>query len=182
MAAGLSLPEENLEAFREALNRDSGLSGEDFVKRMWIDVPMPFTYVTEKLLSELHLLEPFGSGNEKPLFAQKGLMVIQKNLVGKNKNVLKFLLSDGNGWNIEAIQFQDVEETDSSIEVGDWISVAYYPDINEYMGKRSLQLVIQSCRKERTPIKGRKSDFRLPMESGKTIIGREAEENRRNGG
>ncbi|MCI8466300.1 MAG: single-stranded-DNA-specific exonuclease RecJ [Lachnospiraceae bacterium] len=175
MAAGLSLPEENLEAFRAALNRDSGLTEADFVKRLWIDVPMPFSYVTEKLVSEFRLLEPFGNGNEKPLFAQKGLMVRQKNLVGKNKNVLKFLLSDETGLNIEAIQFQDAANMEQAVEVGDWISVAYYPNINEYMGRRTLQMVIQSSRQERKPITGRKSVFQLPMESGNTIIGREAE-------
>ncbi len=194
MAAGLSLPEENLEAFREALNRDSGLSEEDFVKRLWIDVPMPFSYVTEELISELHLLEPFGNGNEKPLFAQKGLTVRKKSILGRNKNVLKFLLSDKDGNSIEAVTFQDIEETDRSIREGDRISAAYFPDLNVYMGRRTLQMMIQSCQPEtklvdgvpaiegRRALEGRKSDFRLPMESGKTIIGRGAEEERRNGG
>lgn len=145
MAAGLSLPEENLEAFRKALNRDSGLSEEDFVRQVWIDVPMPFAYVTEELLSEFRLLEPFGNGNEKPLFAQKGLLVRQKSIVGKNKNVLKFLLSDGAGLNMEGIMFQNVQETDRLVREGDRISVTYYPEIHEYMGRRTLQVQILSC-------------------------------------
>ena len=154
MAAGISLPEENLEAFRAALNQSSGLLAEDFVRQVWIDVPMPFAYVTEELLSEFRLLEPFGNGNEKPLFAQKNLLVRRKSLIGKNKNVLKFLFSDERGTNMEG---------------------------------KSLQMQVQSCQPERrleeekkliggrNGIEGRKSHFRLPMESGETIIREEAE-------
>ena len=148
MAAGLSLPAENLETFRAALNRNSGLSERDFIKRVWIDVPMPFAYVTEHLVSEFHLLEPFGNGNEKPLFAQKGLTVRQKKLLGKNKNVLKLLLSDENGANIDAILFQEAAEAFEILEKGSRISAAYYPDINEYMGRRTLQMIIQSWQAE----------------------------------
>ncbi len=146
MAAGLSLPEENLEPFREALNRGSGLAERDFEKQIWIDVPMPFSYVTEGLLKEFRLLEPFGNGNEKPLFAQKGLTVRKKNLIGRNKNVLKLQLADEAGRPIEAILFREAEEADREIREGAVISAAYYPDINEYMGKRSLQMVVQSYR------------------------------------
>lgn len=161
MAAGLSFPEENLEPLRTALNRDSGLSEKDFVRQVWIDVPMPFAYVTEELLSEFRFLEPFGNGNEKPLFAQKGLLVRQKNIIGKNKNVLKFLLSDENGLNINGIMFQNVQETDEIVREGDRVSVTYYPELHEYMGRRSLQMQIVSCRpgnrleEERKAIEGR---------------------------
>ena len=144
MAAGLSLPEENLEPLRAALNENSGLSEPDFVKRLWIDVPMPFEYVTERLIEEFRLLEPFGNGNEKPLFAQKNLTVRTKTLFGKNRNVLKLLLSDEMGRNIPAVLFQDAEKAEERLFCGEKISVAYYPDINEYMGRRSLQMVIQS--------------------------------------
>lgn len=148
MAAGLSLPEENLEPFRRALNENSGLKEPDFAKRLWIDVPMPFSYVTEGLVRELSLLEPFGNGNEKPLFAQKGLTVLKKNLIGKNRNVLKLLLADASGLPVQGILFGEAEEADRRLSAGDRISAAYYPDINEYMGKKSLQMVIQSFQKE----------------------------------
>ncbi len=147
MAAGLSLPEQNLKAFREQLNRESGLTEAAFVKQLWIDVPMPFSYVTETLIDEFRLLEPFGNGNEKPLFACKGLTVKRKNIIGRNRNVLKLLLAGEDGRPIDAILFQDAEEADSSLSAGDRLSVAYYPDVNEYMGKRSLQMVIQSWAK-----------------------------------
>lgn len=148
MAAGLSLKEENLEGFRRALNKNSGLVEKDFDKQIWIDVPMPFSYVTEELVREFRLLEPFGNGNEKPLFAQKGLTVRKKNLIGKNKNVLKLQLAEETGNPVEAIQFQEAAETEAKIREGDRLSVVYYPDINEYMGKRSLQMVIISCQCE----------------------------------
>ncbi len=148
MAAGLSLPEENLEPFRKALNRGSGLQEKDFVKNLWIDVPMPFSYVTEELVDQFRLLEPFGNGNEKPLFAQKGLIVRRKSLMGKKKNVLKLLLADEKGLSMEAVLFSEAEETDKLLREGDRIRAAYYPDIHEYMGRKSLQMVIQSLQKE----------------------------------
>ena len=157
MAAGLSLPEENLEPLRAALNQDSGLSEEDFVKQVWIDVPMPFSYVTEELLSEFRLLEPFGNGNEKPLFAQKNLLVRQKSIIGKNKNVLKFLLSDEGGRNINGIMFQNAEETDQIIREGDRIAVTYYPELHEYMGRRTMQMQILGCQPENRLEKGRRT-------------------------
>ncbi len=157
MAAGLSLPEENLEPLRAALNQDSGLSEEDFVKQVWIDVPMPFSYVTEELLSEFCLLEPFGNGNEKPLFAQKNLLVRQKSIIGKNKNVLKFLLSDEGGRNINGIMFQNAEETDQIIREGDRIAVTYYPELHEYMGRRTMQMQILGCQPENRLEKGRRT-------------------------
>ena len=147
MAAGISLAEADLEAFRRTLNEQSGLTEKDFEKKVWIDVPMPFSYVTEALTREFQILEPFGNGNERPLFAQKGLLVRRKSIIGKNKNVMK-LLADGSGHPAEAILFHDVQETDRNLAEGDRISVVYYPDINEYMGKRSLQMVIISCQRE----------------------------------
>lgn len=148
MAAGISLAEADLEAFRRTLNEQSGLTEKDFEKKVWIDVPMPFSYVTEALTREFQILEPFGNGNERPLFAQKGLLVRRKSIIGKNKNVMKLLLADGSGHPAEAILFHDVQETDRNLAEGDRISVVYYPDINEYMGKRSLQMVIISCQRE----------------------------------
>ena len=148
MAAGLSLPEENLEPFREQLNRESGLSEQDFAKQVWIDVPMPVSYVTEALIEELHLLEPFGNGNEKPCFAQKGLTVRKKHIIGRNRNVLKLLLADETGRTMDAILFSGAEEADQAMVTGGKLSVTYYPSINEYMGKRSLQMVLTGWKTE----------------------------------
>ena len=89
MAAGLSLPEANVEQFRLELNRRAALTEEDFVPRIWIDVPMPMSYVTEELVQELELLEPFGQGNEKPQFAQKDLRIRNARVLGRNRNALR---------------------------------------------------------------------------------------------
>ena len=67
MAAGLSLPEENIEVFRRQLNEKTVLTEEDFCEKVSIDMQMPLRYVTEELVEELELLEPFGKGNTKPV-------------------------------------------------------------------------------------------------------------------
>lgn len=146
LAAGLSLPEENLEALREKLNRKSGLSAADFDRIVWIDVAMPFGYVTEELIREFGKLEPFGNGNDKPVFAQKDLILRQKQVLGKNRNVMKLRLMEPSGRLIDAITFRDIEELEQSLVPGDKLMVLYYPAINEYMGRRSLQMVIQDLR------------------------------------
>lgn len=151
MAAGLSLEKGNVEAFREALNKKAALVDEDFVKKVWIDVPMPFTYVTERLITELARLEPFGNGNEKPLFAQKNLKIRRAMLIGKNKNVVKLILSDASGASIDAVMFSGALEFMDELNVkygndfvGKEISVVYYPTINEYNGNRTVQIVVQN--------------------------------------
>ena len=151
MAAGLSLEKKNIEAFRNALNRNTDLTQNDFIKKIWIDVPMPFTYVTEKLITELEGLEPYGNGNEKPLFAQKNLKIRQAVLVGRNKNVVKLLLSDESGCTVSAVLFNEAGEFMEKLRytfgddyIGQKLSVIYSPSINEYNGSRSVQLIIQN--------------------------------------
>ena len=107
MAAGLSLEEENVETFRRKLNERSGLSQEDLVEKVSIDVPMPIHYIRKDLVQELSLLEPFGKGNEKPLFAQKNLWISQLRVFGKNRNVVKMRLTDENGYPMDGVYFGD---------------------------------------------------------------------------
>lgn len=142
MAAGMSLKRENLTLFREKLNAQSTLTEEDFVEKIWIDVAMPFGYITTQFIDELKRLEPFGNGNEKPTFAAK-VTVSNFRLIGANRNVLRLSLKDEYGTAMEAVCFADAvrleERLRSSREV---LSVLYYPEINEYNGIRSIQIVI----------------------------------------
>lgn len=140
MAAGLSLKEENLEAFRAALNKEQNLTEDDLTPKIWVDVPMPVDYVTMNLIDEFEILEPFGKGNEKPIFADKNLKVIRANLIGKNKNVLKMQLQSSYGKIIEAIKFK--AEAEDVPAIGSEIKILYYPDINEFRGMKSLQFVV----------------------------------------
>lgn len=140
MAAGLSLKEENLEAFRTALNKEQNLTEDDLTPKIWVDVPMPVDYVTMNLIDEFEILEPFGKGNEKPIFADKNLKVIRANLIGKNKNVLKMQLQSSYGKIIEAIKFK--AEAEDVPAIGSEIKILYYPDINEFRGMKSLQFVV----------------------------------------
>ena len=143
MAAGLSLEEENVERFRRKLNEQSGLTEEDLVEKVMIDVPMPIHYIRKDLVQELSLLEPFGKGNEKPLFAQKNLWVSQMRVFGKNRNVVKMRLTDENGYPMDGVYFGNGDEFAEEGRGKRKISIVYYPDINMYQGRESLQVIIR---------------------------------------
>lgn len=143
MAAGLSLEEENVERFRRKLNEQSGLTEEDLVEKVTIDVPMPIHYIRKDLVQELSLLEPFGKGNEKPLFAQKNLWISQMRVFGKNRNVVKMRLTDENGYPMDGVYFGNGVEFAEEGRGKRKISIVYYPDINMYQGRESLQVIIR---------------------------------------
>lgn len=142
LAAGLSLEEGNVERFRETINDLADLTEEDLQMKVSIDMLLPFPYITEQLIGELQLLEPFGKGNTKPLFAERNLRVISPRVFGKNRNVLKCRLEDASGNQMEAVYFGDVEECLKAMETKHVMSFTYYPSVNEYMGRRTLQLTI----------------------------------------
>ena len=143
MAAGLSLEEENVETFRRKLNESSGLSQDDLVEKVSIDVPMPIHYIRKDLVRELSLLEPFGKGNEKPLFAQKNLWISQLRVFGKNRNVVKMRLTDENGYPMDGVYFGDGDAFAEEAREKQKIAIVYYPDINVYQGRESLQVIIR---------------------------------------
>ncbi len=145
MAAGLSMKEEYVDELRRRLNEQSGLKPEDYVVRVSIDVPMPMHYVTEGFVEQLEVLAPFGKANPRPLFAQRSLRVTHYQAVGKNRNVMKLSLADGRG-TYNAVYFGETEAMEKFLEEHDVITVVYYPEINEYMGRRSLQFVIRHYR------------------------------------
>ena len=144
MAAGLSIEEENIEKFREQLNQNCTLTEEDLRPKIVIDVAMPISYITKELVEQISLLEPFGKGNVKPIFAQKGLRVLDSNIIGKNKNVVKLKLLDLQGAIIEGIYFGEADDFMNFIREKDSISVTYYPEINRFRGRESLQIIIQN--------------------------------------
>lgn len=142
LAAGLSLKEENVDRFRETVNALAELTEEDLQEKVSIDMQLPLPYVTESLVSELGLLEPFGKGNQKPLFAEKNLKVIQPRIIGKNKNVLKFQVEDMRGNRMEAIYFGDAGACMEYMKQKKEMAFTYYPSVNEYMGRRTLQITV----------------------------------------
>lgn len=160
MAAGLSLPEANVEIFREKINACCGLTEEDFIPKIKIDIPMPVDYPDISLVNELSLLEPFGKANVKPQFADKNLGIDRAVVVGKNQNVLKLTLKTERGKSISAVYFGDVEEFreyygrkygENEVQQaflgrtnGIRMSVIYYPEINRYQGNESIQIVIKN--------------------------------------
>ena len=163
MAAGLSLPAENLEELRKRLNANTTLTQEDLRPVIHIDAAMPIGYITEEFVEQLELLEPFGKGNPKPVFAEQHFSLLGGNIIGKNKNVFKARVKNDQGDRMDAVYFGDVEVFAAYIkeEFGDAayealltgdpnpvdLGFTYYPSINEFRGKRTLQMVIQNyCR------------------------------------
>lgn len=146
MAAGLSLKSENVEPFRQAINENCRLTEEELTPRLSYDAVLPLCYAGEQIIRELELLEPFGKANEKPLFAAANLKVRSARIIGKNQNVLKAVLEGPDGTRLDTISFGDVQENLAYIEGKKDVCILYYTEINEYQGRRSVQLVVESWR------------------------------------
>lgn len=144
MAAGLSMEEKNVELFRRRLNDNCTLTEQDLIPKIMIDVPMPISYLSQKLTEQLKVLEPFGKGNSKPLFAQKNLRAVGIRVLGRNRNVAKMFLIDENGIKMDAVYFGEAQEFVDFVQAHDTISVTYYPEINVFQGRENLQVVIKN--------------------------------------
>lgn len=145
MAAGFSLREEDVDAFRRRLNENARerLTEDDFIPRVWIDVAMPFEYISESFVKELELLEPYGQGNEKPQFAQKNMVIRSASVMGRNRNVVRLSLVNERGVSMNGVVFTEgdlfMEEKGNSRVM----DIIYYPGVNEYNGNRNLQIVVK---------------------------------------
>jgi single-stranded-DNA-specific exonuclease len=162
MAAGLSLRQEEVEELRRRLNENTSLTMEMMIPKVSIDIHLPLGYVTKELVNELRLLEPFGKGNEKPLFAEKDLKVKSAFIIGKNASGIRLFVENIYGREMEAVYFGPVDEFFAYIKntygaeeaeklrtgrsMRATISITYYPKINEYNGFQNLQLMIQNYR------------------------------------
>ena len=142
MAAGLSLKPENVVRFRETINAVCSLTEEELIEKVSIDMQLPLPYVSEQLVEELELLEPFGKGNPKPVFAERNLRVLSPRIIGKNHNVLKFQVEDTRGNRMEAVYFGDVEDCIHTMQKNLPMSFTFYPTVNEYMGRRTVQITV----------------------------------------
>ena len=165
VAAGLSMEEENVEAFRQAINDNCVLTDEDFEEKITIDVPMPMSYVTEHFVEELSVLEPFGTANEKPVFAQKNIRFMRGYVMGKNRNMARFDVMDENGKRFTVVCFRNLDKLKEYLEQKEGkerterlfanglypdeavlLDVIYYPSVNEFRGKTSTQYILQDYR------------------------------------
>lgn len=164
MAAGLSLPVENIDELRTRLNNECTLSEEDFVPVLKVDMVLPFRYADMDFVKELEMLEPFGNGNEKPIFVQKDIRLLSGRILGKNKNCGKYRVCDETGTACDMMYFGDLENFNRFLEdeygagrvealyAGEagqamTIKAAFYPNINSYMGRESVQLVMSDYSK-----------------------------------
>lgn len=161
MAAGLSLDKNRLDEFSQRINAVCTLTEEELVRKVWIDVPMPLAYATKELAGELSRLEPYGKGNEKPVFATRNAGIKSLRIMGANQNMCRMQLDDGSGKIMDALVFQSIFQgfmefiTDKfgeeqvrrakmSLANDIKISVIYYPDINEYNGRESMQIIVNN--------------------------------------
>lgn len=163
MAAGMTLKEKDLPELERRLNENSGLCEKDFVPVLNIDVPLPVGHVSEGLIRDLEILEPFGNGNPKPVFAEQHFRILRARRLGKNANVLKMKVANTAGAVIDAVYFDEIELFEAVI-CDEWgqeelekmyageenavdLGLAYYPSVNEYGGMRTLQIVVTDfCR------------------------------------
>ena len=156
------LKKDRIEEFKKRINETCELTDADYEEKIVIDVPMPMSYVTERLIEQLSVLEPWGQGNEKPVFAQKDVELISCKLMGKSSDMLKINARTPDGLNVELVLFRNGEKMLGAIDkkygpktadkllnskaLGILMDVIYYPSVNEYMGRKSLQFVIGDYR------------------------------------
>lgn len=161
MAAGMSIPNENIDAFRNRLNEVTTLTDEDIIPKVSIDMGLLLSQINYELIDQISLLEPYGKANPKPTFGMKKLKVVEAKILGKNRNVLKLKLTDGRLY-IEGIYFGDIEDFENSIkdELGEieynkvfnglsnnlYLDIICMPDINEFNENKKVQLVISNYR------------------------------------
>lgn len=149
MAAGLSLPEENIPEFRRRINEHCNLSEEDLTETVWIDVPMPLEYINEKLILELGGLEPFGKANPKPVFADKNISIRNIRAIGKDKQYTRMTITKDSGIVIDAVGFFPCTELETVYNKNGRISCTYYPEINEFRDKKQIQVCVTGYRIDR---------------------------------
>lgn len=149
MAAGLSLPEENIPEFRRRINEHCNLSEEDLTETVWIDVPMPLEYINEKLILELGGLEPFGKANPKPVFADKNISIQNIRAIGKDKQYTRMTIAKDSGIVIDAVGFFPCTELETVYNKNGRISCTYYPEINEFRDKKQIQVCVTGYRIDR---------------------------------
>ena len=158
LAAGVSMEQENVDTFRKMINIQCTLTEKDLTEKVVIDMELPFPCVTEEFVNELELLEPFGKGNTKPVFAGRNIELLNGRILGKNKNVLKMQVKDGSQMIMDAMYFGNIpdffayldrkygEGTSNALLVGRGegirMSLTYYPGMNEYMGRKNMQIVV----------------------------------------
>ena len=162
MAAGMNLLEENIEKLRRRLNKNCSLTNKDLTSKTYIDMPYPIQSINESFIREIGRLEPYGKGNPKPIFGDKNANIKKASILGKDKNVLKLIFDKDDGKNNEAIIFRDIEKWVLNIEMlyGKYekdnlfagldnnirMDILFYPSINEYMGNKTIQFIIDDYR------------------------------------
>lgn len=163
MAAGMTLREDRLPELERRLNENAGLSEEEFMPVLDIDVALPIGHISERLIADLSVMEPFGNGNPKPVFAEQHFRLLRAIKRGKNQNVLILKVANASGTVMDAVCFNDIEGMEALI-CDEWgaeelkklyagkenridLGLAYYPAVDEYGGRRTLQIIITDfCR------------------------------------
>ncbi len=144
MAAGLSLPREHVLPFMERIEESCRLTPDELTEKVHIGMQMPFGYVNEGLLTQFSLLEPFGNGNRRPLFAQRNVELLGSRILGKNENVGRYTVRDEQNMCYEMISFGDQKELLAYWEEKGKINVTYYPELHTFRGRTEIRFVLQN--------------------------------------
>ena len=151
MAAGMSIRKENLKEFIFNLNKNSMLTEDDFIEKIYLDNQLKANEITFDIIEDIEKLEPYGKGNSKPIFGDKNIVVQDYNIIGKNKNAMKFKL-DARGRMMEGIYFGDIQSTNEYLNTkfiknkNNIVDIVFYPSINKYNGNTNIQLIIKDIR------------------------------------
>lgn len=158
-AAGLSIEKENVDELRRRLNEETSLTDDDLIEKIELDADMPLSYLSEDLINDLSLIEPFGQGNPRPLFGSRARLLSIKTM-GREGQFLRFNFSLESGKTMNGVMFRNTDEAREKIidaisreafddlmtgrrKRGVMISFTYYPAVNEYRGVRSLQAIVK---------------------------------------
>ena len=161
MAAGLTMKEENLAEFADRVEKNCGLREEDLQEVIRVDMELPPRFLNIGVTRELENLEPCGNENPKPLFVTRNIRLVAARVIGRNRNVIRLGAEDDLGFRMELIRFEDAESFGQNIEeeagrgafegllrgAGNvTIDMVYYPDINSWNGRDSMQYVVKDYR------------------------------------
>lgn len=140
LAAGVTLPTQNIEAFRRRVNefyRSKDLFNQAALLLPNADVTTDFEQVSEDLISLLETLEPFGNGNPQPILKSEHVLVTGLRRMGADAQHIKLELQDDGKRKLQMLAFN--APSSFFVEPGEYVTVWYQPDINEWMGRRSVE-------------------------------------------
>ena len=140
LAAGMTLPTKNIQAFRDRVNKfyaDQKLFNQQALLLPKADAVANFEDVTEELIEKIAMLEPFGNGNTQPVLTSEKVLIIHLRRMGADAQHVKLEVQGVSGASLQLLAFNAPEHF--FVEPGEYVTVWYQPDINEWNGRRTIE-------------------------------------------